>query len=194
MSGEAEQPRWIKALCGKPGASASLAWGFAEGTVFFVVPDVLFTLTTLLRPRRGLLQLVTAVLGATVAGGVMYAWSVSAPEQARVAVAGVPHVGERMIAATERRWKEHGLRALFDGPLGGVPYKVYAVLAPARMPAGQFLLLSVPMRAERMLLSWVPFALVGLLVGRFGERRRRIALVLHATFWIALYAYYWSAT
>ena len=190
MSGEAVQPRWIKALCGKPGASAALAWGFAEGTLFFVVPDVLFTLTTLLRPKRGLLQLVTAVLGATVAGGVMYAWAASAPEQARVAVASVSHVGERMIAATELHWKEHGLRALFDNPLGGVPYKVYAVLAPARMPAGQFLLLSVPMRAERMLLSWVPFALVRLLVERFGERRRRIALALHATFWIALYAYY----
>ena len=105
-------PGWVEALSGRGGLWGAMAWGFAEGTLFFIVPDVLFTLTTVLRPRRGLLQLAAAVLGATLAGGLMYAWSARDPVQARSVVARVPHVGERMIAATERRWQERGVQNL----------------------------------------------------------------------------------
>ncbi len=110
---------------------AAALWGLAEGTFFFVVPDLLFTWTTLFSPKRGLLQLGAAVVGALVAGTAMYAWAATAPVQARAAVAAVPFVGEKMIGPAERRWDEEGTRALFNRPLGGVPYKVHAVLAPA---------------------------------------------------------------
>ena len=40
---------------------------------------------------------------------------------------------------------------------GGVPYKVHAVLAPSHVSLPAFLLLSLPLRAERMLLSMIVF-------------------------------------
>jgi hypothetical protein len=58
-------------------------WGFAEGTFFFVVPDVLFTRTTLVSAKRGWLQFAAAIIGATMAGLVIYLWASHSPAQAR---------------------------------------------------------------------------------------------------------------
>ena len=86
----------------------SALWGFAEGTFFFVVPDVLFTRTTLLSVKRGWLQLLAAVIGATMAGAGMYQWASGSPAQARSAVAAVPFLGENIIAPAEQRWNDGG--------------------------------------------------------------------------------------
>jgi hypothetical protein len=175
------------------GLALAATWGFAEGTLFFVVPDVLFTSTTLRSPSRGLAQLAAAIGGAVVAGAVMYAWAAGSPQQARAAVAAVPFVGERMIGPAEARWDAGGTRSLFTSPLNGVPYKVYAVLAPARLSLAEFLAASVPMRAERMALSMIVFLPAAWLLGRRpdAERRRR-AIWFHALFWTLVYAVYWT--
>jgi membrane protein YqaA with SNARE-associated domain len=193
MPRESLSPRWLVAWLGRTGTGAALVWGFAEGTLFFVVPDVGFTLTTAFRPSRGLAQLALAVAGALVAGSVMYAWARSNPREARAAVAAVPFVGESMIEATDRRLDSRGVRAMFDSPLGGVPYKVYAVLAPERLSYAEFLLLSVLARAERMLVTWIPTALIARWFRRMEEgRKRRILLIAHAAIWIVVYALYWG--
>lgn len=187
------QPRWLNALLGMPGSILAFVWGFAEGTLFFVVPDVGFTLTTGLRPKRGLLQLALAVAGGLLAGNVMYSWAAANPRQAQSTVAAVPFVGERMLEDTYRRYEARGGWAMLEGPLRGVPYKVYAVLAPARLSFAEFFLLSIPARAERMLISWIAVALIALFLRRIDEPRRwRIAVALHAVCWIALYTYYWG--
>ena len=170
--------------------------GFAEATFFFIVPDVLFTATTVVSPRRGWWQLGTAVAGAVLAGAVMYVWAETAPAQARAAVAAVPFLGEKIITPTDAQWHEEGTASLFKNPLGGVPYKVYAVLAPAHLSLPEFLLISVPLRVERMLLSMIVFVPVGMWVRLSTYRdvtwRRTAGLRLHAVFWTIVYAVYWS--
>lgn len=185
--------RWYAALLGGPGLRLAWFWGFIEATLFFIVPDVLFTLTTLFSPRRGLAQLGLAVAGATVAGALMFGWAARAPAVARPTVAAVPFVGEKVILPAERRWNEAGTRALFENPLSGVPYKVYAVLAPAHVSLAEFLVVSVPMRAERMLVTWILFALLAWWLRHGDEHRRRlIAVRAHAVFWTVVYAVYWG--
>jgi len=187
------QPRWLNALLGTPGDILAFVWGFAEGTLFFVVPDVCFTFTTGLRPRRGLLQVALAVAGGVLAGNVMYSWAAASPRQAQSAVAAVPFVGQKMLEDTYGRLDARGGWAMLEGPLRGVPYKVYAVLAPPRMSFAAFFLWSIPARAERMLISWLAVALIALGLKRIEESRRwRIAVAAHATCWIAVYAYYWG--
>jgi hypothetical protein len=187
------QPRWLDWLLGRPGTLAALAWGFAEGTLFFIVPDVLFTLTTALRPRRGLLQLALAVAGAIPAGLLMYSWAELNPQQAYSAVNTVPFVRQFQFEETARRFETERAGAMLSNPLGGVPYKVYAVLAPSHLSRTEFLLLSIPARAERMLVTWIPAALIGLALSRFEDaQRRRIAIRLYAFAWVAIYAVYWS--
>ncbi len=186
-------PRWLKAWMGTPGDIVAFVWGFAEGTLFLVVPDVCFTLTTGLRLRRGLLQLVLAIAGGVLAGNVMYSWAAVNPRQAQSTVAAVPFIGAQMLEDTYQRFEARGGWAMLERPLGGVPFKVFAVLAPSRIPYVEFLLFGIAARAERMLLSWIPAALIGLALRRIGEARRwRVALVLHAVGWIAVYAFYWS--
>lgn len=170
-------------------------WGFAEATLFFVVPDVLFTRTLLSSMRRGWLGFALAILGAVMAGAVMYSWSAAAPVQARTAVAAVPFLGEKIIVPTERLWNEEGTLGLFKNPLGGVPYKVPAILAPAHVSLAEFLLISIPLRAERMILSMVVFVPIAMWVHAGREstaRRRTIARWIHAGFWTLVYAVYWT--
>jgi hypothetical protein len=187
------RPRWLEGWLGRPGAWVALAWGFAEGTLFFIVPDVLFTLTVALRPRRGLLQLALAVAGAIPAGLLMYSWAATNPPQAQSAVNRVPFVQDFQFEDTARRFETDRGVAMLSNPLNGVPYKVYAVLAPAYLSLTEFALLSIPARAERMLVTWIPAALIGLALSRLEEaNRRRAAIRLHAFAWIAIYAVYWS--
>ena len=174
------------------GALLAAIWGFAEGTFFFVVPDVLFTRTTLLSVKRGWLQFATAIIGATAAGAAMYLWASASPAQARSAVAAVPFLGEKIITPAEQRWNDRGTPSLFSNPLSGVPYKVHAVLAPSHVSLPMFLLLSLPLRAERMLLSMIVFVPLAMWVRRDEGRRTKIGLRIHAGFWLAVYAVYWS--
>jgi len=160
----------------------------------FVVPDVAFTFTTLTSPKRGLQQLGAAILGAVVAGALMYVWADAQPAQARAAVAAVPFVGETIVAPAEERWDAGGTRSLFANPLNGVPYKVYAVLAPGHLSLGTFLLLSLPLRAERMLISWIVFAGASRWVRRLDATRAcRAIRIFHAGFWALVYVVYWTA-
>jgi len=174
------------------GAILAAIWGLAEGTFFFVVPDVLFTRTTLLSVKRGWLQFTAAIIGATVAGAGMYLWASASPAPARSAVAAVPFLGEKIIAPAEQRWNDHGTPSLFSNPLSGVPYKVHAVLAPAHVSLPTFLLLSLPLRAERMVLSMIVFVPLAMWVRRDEDHRRKRGLRIHIAFWLLVYAIYWS--
>ena len=170
----------------------SILWGFAEGTFFFIVPDVLFTRTTVLSMKRGCVQLAAAVIGATMAGAVMYLWASGSPAQARSAVAAVPFLGEKIIAPAEQRWNQGGTTSLFSNPLSGVPYKVHAVLAPSHVSLPAFLLLSPPLRFERMLMPMIVFVPLAMWVRKDEDRRKTIGLRIHTGFWLLVYAIYWS--
>jgi hypothetical protein len=174
------------------GTFLSAFWGFAEGTLFFIVPDVLFTRTTLLSMKRGWLQLAAGVIGATMAGAVMYLWASGSPAQARAAVTAVPFLGEKIITPAEQRWNQGGTPSLFSNPLSGVPYKVHAILAPSHVSLPAFLLLSLPLRAQRMLLSMIVFVPLAMWVRRDEARRKTIGLRVHLAFWLVVYAIYWS--
>ena len=174
----------------------SAIWGFAEASLFFIVPDLLFTAVTIVSPKRGWQHLAAAIAGAVLAGGLMYQWSAAAPAQARAAVAAVPFVGEKMITPTETLWKTEGTVALFRNPLGGVPYKVPAILAPAHLSLPEFIAISVPYRAERMLLSMIVFIPIAMWVrlSQFRDRdwRQTMGLRFYLVFWAMVYAVYWS--
>jgi membrane protein YqaA with SNARE-associated domain len=167
-------------------------WGFAEATFFFVVPDVLFTRTTLRSVKRVWLQLFAAVIGAAIAGALMYLWASGSPAQARSAVAAVPFLGEKIITPAEQRWNDGGTTSLFSNPLSGVPYKVHAVLAPSHVSLPVFLLLSLPLRAERMLLSMIVFVPLAMWVRKDEGRRTKTGMRIHLAFWLLVYAVYWS--
>jgi len=168
-----------------------VAWGFAEGSLFFVVPDVLITLSAAFSLRRGLRHLGLAVAGALVAGALMFSWSARAPDHAARAVAAVPAVTTHMFEQVEQDFERSPAWAPCLGPTSGIPYKVYAVAAPKHTSLTQFLIASVPARIERLALTWVQFVAIAWCVRRWTKHPVRWIYGIHAVYWVAMYTYYW---
>jgi len=183
------EPRWAGWLFRCPGIALAVLWGFAEGTLFFILPDVPLSFVALFRPRRALLHIVAIVAGAVAAGAVMFTWSANS-EGAEHAVAHVPAVTASMFDRAEQDLRKYGVWGASLGPVRGIPYKVYAVEAPAHSPLGPFLLVTVPARLWRLVVVWLGFAGGGALFRKLG--RASLAPALHAVFWIITYAIYWT--
>ncbi|PYT57850.1 MAG: hypothetical protein DMG35_19600 [Acidobacteria bacterium] len=186
------QPSWVNRLVGMPGVASAFLWGLAEGTFFFVVPDVAISLVAMLEPRRAWRHILAAIAGSVIAGMLLFAWSSRDPRSAREAVAHVPFVTARMFAQVDASYRMHRLGAVFLGPLSGIPYKIYAVEAPEFLGSAAFLSCTVPARAERFLTVWVGFGLAGTFLRRSRGWTASQLAVLYGSFWVLFYAFYWS--
>jgi len=173
-------------------AAACLAWGFAESTLFFVIPDVLLTLAATRNLRRALFGCVLAVAGALAGGALMYTWSARDHAAAAAAVDAVPFVPARMVARVHEHLVQQGGWAVVVGAWIGRPYKLYAVEGAAvGMSLAAFLATSVPAR----LLRFVFLAVVARLVARVTIRRWgwRTTVTIWAVVWGINYGLYWTA-
>lgn len=182
-------PRWSEWMTRAPGTALAFFWGFAEGTLFFILPDVPLSFIALFRPRRALLHMVAMLAGAVLAGVIMFAWSARSAD-ARAAVARVPAVSPVMFERAQRDWTQYGVWGPALGPVRGIPYKIYAVEAPAHSTLLVFLLVTIPARLWRFVVVWLGFAGTGALLRRVG--RAELAPALHAVFWVCTYAIYWA--
>jgi membrane protein YqaA with SNARE-associated domain len=113
-------PPWAEWLIRRPGTLLAFLWGFAEGTLFFILPDVLLSFTALFRPRRALVHMGAIVAGAVLAGTLMFTWSASGAS-ARHAVARVPLVSPAMFERAERDFRQFGIWGVSMGPVRGIP-------------------------------------------------------------------------
>lgn len=183
--------RPLKWLLGVPGMALAFAWGMAEGSFFFIVPDVVTSLTAMFSVKKSMLQMMLVTAGSLVAGIVLFQWSQADYSAARKAVASVPFVREDMFPKVQKDFVSYGTNALLFGPTQGIPYKVYAIEAPGRCSFLYFLLVSVPARMERLVLSWIVFTAAGLGLRRL-PRWPLVALAFHALYWAVVYVYYWT--
>ncbi|MEZ5995817.1 MAG: hypothetical protein R3C25_08680 [Hyphomonadaceae bacterium] len=169
----------------------ALAWGAAEATIFFIVPDVLLSLAGLCRGGREASNIAfVAAIGAALGGCVMFAWSATDHAAAVAAVSAVPAVSDAMMNAAAAGVGERGwLVAALLGPLTSTPYKVFALLAPeAGVSPPLFVLTSVLARLPRFLLAaWAG----GLARQWFDIGGTRLVLVW-AMAWIVFYAAFFS--
>lgn len=167
-------------------------WGFAEATLFFIVPDVWLSLIAV---RRGLTPALIAcgfaVAGALLGGAILYAWGVTDPGSAREALDWIPAIDKGLIKDVRRSLSRDGVGALFVGPLTGVPYKIYAVEASAAgISMLAFLSVSIPAR----LLRFAAVTVVAWTISRLLERHanRFIRTLILLAVWAAFYAIYLS--
>lgn len=168
---------------------AAFAWGFAEGTLFFIVPDVLLSFVGLKRGAQAAAAAsIFAAVGAACGGALIYLWSLHNFSAAHDAVLAVPAISDTMasrafVAMDEQGW----LWATFTGPLSSTPYKVYALWAPQiGAPLMTFVAASVLARLPRFVIAGVGAAFVGRwLAPRVGATRLAWALALA---WVFFYA------
>lgn len=170
---------------------AALAWGFAEATLFFIVPDVLLSWIALRHPRAAWIACVWAAVGALAGGTVMYAWGAADPESALVALRHVPAVSPAMCRTVEEQIRARGVGAAFFGPVTGTPYKVYAVQASmGQVGLVPFLLVSFPSRLLRFVFVT---GLTLVLCRLFARTTLFVRRLLHGALWTTFYGwYFWT--
>lgn len=182
--------RWLPVLLGAPGLALAAIWGFAEGTLFFIVPDLVITLTALFSIKRAIVQSIAITLGAIFAGFLMFTWSIQNKEAASESVLSVPLVKEEMVTTVRESYDAHGVVALLKGPLNGIPYKLYAIEAPGNISLTQFLVVSFPARMERFATGLLLFGVIGYWQRKRIQKSPNLALFGWASYWVAIYTAY----
>jgi membrane protein YqaA with SNARE-associated domain len=167
----------------------AFAWGFAEATLFFIVPDVLLSWLALRSLKDALVSCLYALAGALLGGGMMWFVGQGDADAWRALVASLPAIDDDMITSVRAQLENAGLLSIFWGPLSGTPYKIYALEAGSlNFGLAVFLLVSIPARLVR-------FAVIVVFVsqlGRFLDSRltigQRQALLLAC--WSGFYCWY----
>ena len=185
---------WEELARSRKAAAIALGWGFAEATLFFVVPDVWIGLLALFSWRAGLRAAVWAVVGALFGGALMYGVGAQLePERGPRLLDAIPAISLAMIDRVEEEMREDGPASMLLGPIQGTPYKIYAWAAGEQGESlGAVLLWTIPARAARFLLTAVIAAICGSLVGRVTSRLGWI-LGPYLLVWVLFYAgYFWA--
>lgn len=176
--------RWI---CG-----AAFAWGLAEATLFFLVPDVLLSAVALRRLRLALAACVATVIGACLGGALIYALTLQDAAASQAFLLRIPGINPHWLQRASELTQTWGPAGMILGAWVGVPYKLFA-WESAQLSLGwpAFLLLSVVARALRFLV------VVGLthVLARLLQRRLgwRWIIGIWSLVWLVSYGLYWTS-
>jgi hypothetical protein len=173
--------------------AAATAWGLAEATLFFIVPDVLLSWLATFRPRVVWPAVLTCLLGALAGGVIMYLAAAHAPAELRALLDRVPAVSSALVAQTGAALQaDYGAQMLRAG-FTGVPYKILAVESAAQgRELAAFLAWSVPARLPRWLLLVLLARGVATVVRARKVRPERVLWALWAAGWGIVYVVYFS--
>ena len=187
------RPWYTERLASRGATIVAAAWGAAEATLFFVVPDVWVGLVALLAPRRtrgAVAGTIAGALGGTVALYLAgrHGWGRAIDR----ATARLPGISPVEIAHVQAELRIHGLGAFVRAPLRGVPLKLYTRESQRlgwSLP--RILVGATTNRLVRLIPVAAVFALLGHAARRRIEERPRGALAVYAGGWAAFYAWYW---
>jgi hypothetical protein len=170
----------------------SAVWGFAEATLFFVVPDVIVGAVGLYRPKKAVAAGFAAVGGALVGGTVVYLLAAGLGHGLRDVMDAVPSIRPEMLMEARQDLLDLGGRAMFLGPSQSIPYKIYAT-EWSQLGWGLPVLLAwtIPDRAIRIVSVGLLMAGIGVIFRRHIQAHPRFWLVLYAGSWTVFYIVYW---
>jgi len=177
--------------------AVSAAWGLAEGTVFFIVPDVWISWVATKNTRRSHATTVSALAGALAGGVITYRYSRRKSAQTtRDMLLKQPAVSRAMINRIEHEMADEGPKTLMRGPLRGAPYKIYARTAGTQdQSLKEFLAWSVPARMLRFIVVSTGFSAVTKAAKKRSPRHgTKIAKAAHLVFWPLFYTWFFKTT
>lgn len=174
------------------GVLLAALWGFAEATLFFVVPDVAVGMVGLFRPRKAVTAGLAAVAGACVGGAALFLLGGSLGGDLRALMDAVPAITPEMLEQARSELAEDGAGALMGGPGQGIPYKLY--VAEWSLQGGALLplvLWTIPARAIRIVGFGLLMAAGGWLFRNRVAKRPVAWATVYVAAWTAFYAVYW---
>lgn len=174
-------------------ALIAAAWGFAEATFFFIVPDVFTSRVVLESPRRGWRACAWAVGGALVGGALVFALTRRGfGPQLAAWFTFLPGISPALEPKAAAMLAQHGAGAFFIGAASGIPYKLFAAeTAQQGMPFMAFALVSAAARLARFAVVTGLAMAVGATLFRKCSVRTKLAV--HAFAWALFYAgYFWA--
>lgn len=142
----------------------ALLWGFAEATLFFIVPEVLISIVAVRSGFRAAVKLALAAgVGARLGGAIMFLWSQSDPQAVRAVLALIPAISDPMVAETGQDFGAQGVSLT------------------------SFLALTLPARLPRFLLTAAIAAFAGGWLKKVLSQRS--ALTILDAFWVLFSAF-----
>lgn len=166
----------------------AFVWGLAEATLFFIIPDVGLSVIALKGVDVGLVACIYALAGALVGGTIMYYLGQANIKTVARVLEKIPAIRHADLEKVRSDLEKSGIKAIFWGPVYGIPYKIYAAHAHLITSIFMFLLISIPARMVR-------FALVALTLPYVIEKllpRASLTLQIQAVIflWVIIYAVY----
>ncbi|WP_223668485.1 YqaA family protein [Kangiella shandongensis] len=166
-------------------------WGFAEATLFFILPDVLLSYFALERKERLMRLILWALAGAVAGGLIMYYWGFFAAETAWHWVEAVPAINSELMSRVGKQLGDTGATAIILGPLQGVPYKTYAVQA-ASVDIGTALFIGVSIAARLLRFVLIAFTARGISLVLMSHLKfsRKGMIIIWGSVWTVVYSLY----
>lgn len=187
----AAAPEAVPRRLGRGPEVLAAAWGFAEATLFFLVPDVLLTWLALSLPRRALRACYWALGGTLIGAVTMIAWTGASPGGTEAALVALPGISTELLEEVRGELVRDGLPAILTGPVQGIPYKTYVVEATILgFSAWKLVAVSVPARLFRFLL--LTLLAIGLARGPLRRVPNRTLRILHVCAWTVFYLAYFT--
>lgn len=165
-------------------------WGFAEATMFFVVPDVWFSIVARSHLRAGLIACGYGLVGALVGGALLYLFGKNNPTGVVDMLVNVPAVTSAQAESVALEMRERGIGGILLAPLSGTPYKLYAAQAPAAgISLAALMLVSVPARLARFVGVTLLTHFAIRVVNEIWPKLPSLPLLLAG--WVVFYLWYW---
>ena len=166
-------------------------WSFLEATVFFVAADFYLSLVGQHNLKRGLIAVLYATLGALVGGTLMFYWATKDPQAAVYFQESILSQSQGHSEAIRQAIDAHGMWSYAYGNIAGLPYSMYAVLAPVTgIGFLQFFFIGAFIRLLRFSLSvTIIYYLSKALPKQIKQRTRVLTLLLG---WSIFYGWYWG--
>ena len=166
-------------------------WSFLEATVFFVAADFYLSIVGQHNLKRGLIAVLYATLGALVGGTLMYYWASTNPQAAVYFQESILSQSQAHSTSITQSIEAHGMWSYAYGNIAGLPYSMYAVLAPvAGVGFLQFFFIGALIRLMRFSLSVTIIHYLSKALPKQINQRMRVLILLLG--WSVFYGWYWG--
>lgn len=166
-------------------------WGLAEGTFFFIVPDVYVSFAALFALKAGAIAWLFSIAGSVTAVLVIYLLMAILRVDYLAFLQTIPGISDSLIARVGASLAAHGLPYTPFLASGGVPLKLYAASAfSLGLSLGAVLVWTVFARIVRIAPTFAVATAIRLLFGRRIDESPRVWLAFFVLFWVTFYLFY----